>query len=98
MSTHKTGPFSKCPAAPAPRPDTPTRQVPTDAAVTTTVVGDEETYSAVRLAPVHATEVESEGDPSVHRPSRSPRTPPAAERPGAQPALVLACGNARPVP
>ncbi|GAA3218314.1 hypothetical protein GCM10020256_22150 [Streptomyces thermocoprophilus] len=39
-------------------------------------------------------EVECEGDPSFHRPSRPPRPPEAPERSGPQSALVLACGDA----
>ncbi|GAA1007545.1 hypothetical protein GCM10009564_17710 [Streptomyces thermogriseus] len=46
-------------------------------------------HSAVRPSSERA-EVASEGDPSVHRPSRSPRAPAPAQRAGTQSALVLA--------
>ncbi|GGV30993.1 hypothetical protein GCM10010260_84150 [Streptomyces filipinensis] len=44
-------PSSECPVTASTRPDTPGGCVPTDARVTTTVEGDDETYSAVRLPP-----------------------------------------------
>ncbi|CAK7280874.1 hypothetical protein SGPA1_11667 [Streptomyces misionensis JCM 4497] len=98
MSTRKTGPLPRVPRRRLPTPRHPRWYVPTDAPVTTTVGRDERDVPRRASHPDNAPEVECEGDPSVHRPSRSPRTPPAAERPRAQSALVLARGNARSVP
>ena len=80
---------------PGPCRDAPCRE----GTLAANVVGDEgRTTPCVLAAYVLCEGGTREGDPSIHRPSRPPRSPSPAQRPGTQSALVLACRDPRPLP